>query len=232
VTANGAASNGDGRRYAAAVALALSAMTDDRRAVDFLRPRLAAPKARRVPRWAIWAAVAVVAVIVVSVLAYNQLEHAQARLDQLNRELEATENHSKDATDFEQRVLFARGWHGGTPRYLACLSQLTEALPQDGQTYAISLTLNEPPRATGAAAIAAAAKTPNDQTPLQGRFEGKTSDQIRVQTVLERIKADKSFQNVTLTGSTRGTGKNPDVSFQIRFIYQPPKHPAAAATPH
>ena len=232
VTTGDGSANGDGRRYAAAVALALSAVGGNRRAVDFLHPRLAAPKPRRVPLWAIWTAVGVAAAVALCVLAYQHLQASQATLDHLNQQLARTDDAYKSATDFVDKVTLAKRWHGGDPRYLACLNDLSLALPDDRQTYVTSLSLHEPPRptGTGATAKAARARANNDPT-LIGRLEAKTGDQDRVQEVVDRLKARPSLVLVKLQNTQTGGGRDPQVSFTITFDYVPPKRPTTATTP-
>ncbi len=229
VSAAGTGANGDGRRFAAAVSLALSAVGDGRRAVDFLHPRLAAPKARRVPLWAIWSAVGVLAVIVASVLAYDTLQHDQNALAALNTKLARSDDAARNAQTFVDKVTVAKRWHAGDPRYLACLRDLTVALPSDRETYATNLTLREPARPTGAAAQAAAARAPDDVT-LIGRLEAKTSDQVQAQQVVDRLKSLPAFTNVKPGGSSvTGTRNQQEVSFIVTFVYVPQKSTATPA---
>ena len=143
----------------------------------------------------------------------------------MRADLARSDDAAKAAKAFVEKVSLATAWRNGSPRYLACLVELTVALPQDGQTYATSLTLREPPRP---AASAGAAKAAIDNT-LQGRLECKTPDQNGVQRVLDKVKALPDFQNVK-PGASQPTGnaRDREVSFSISFTYVPAK-PAAAA---
>ena len=84
----GVTAEGIDRRFAPAVALALSVVGDGRPAVDFLHPRLAPPKPRRVPRWAVWATVAAVAAVAAGAWAYVDLQRRQAVLTHLQAQLD------------------------------------------------------------------------------------------------------------------------------------------------
>ena len=229
VAAGGAAANGNGRRFAAAVALALSATGDRVRAVDFLHTRLAPPKVHRVPRWAVTATLAAVAAVAVGAYAYSDLQHRQSDLDALNATLSASDTSAKDAAAFVNKVTFAKAWHGANPRYLACLADLTVALPQDGQTYVTSLTLREPPRPVTSVAAARGTLAPLD-VKLQGRLEGKTPDQNGFQRLLEKVKTLPAFADVK-PGATvmSGNTRDREVSFSLSFTYAPPRPPTAAA---
>ena len=230
VDPNGTAASGDGRRYAGAVAVALSAMTDGGPAVDFLHSRLAPPPVRRVPRWVVTAALAIIAVVAAAVWANSYLQERQAKLDALTKQVDGQAPAETQAQAFVKMVSFAKRWHGGDARYLACLRDLTVALPQDNETYATNLTLHEPPRPTGAAA-AAAAKA--DDPTLVGRLEGVTSDQVRAQQVVDRLKALPAFKDVHPGGSTgKVSNRTVEVAFSVTFNYLPPKaKPPAAAAP-
>ena len=230
VNVNGADPHGDGRRYAAAVSLALSAIGANRRAVDFLHPRLAPPKVSRVPSWAIWAALALIAVVGGSIYAVHQLNAKQADLDRLNRDLSVSDAPAAKATAFVDMVTFAKRWRGGDPRYLACLRDLAVTLPRDGQTYVTNLTLREPPRPVGTAAQAAAAKA-DDDTSLLCRVEAKTSDVDRGQQVVDRLKTVPTFQKVQSGGFTQSGGRDRAVSFSVNFTYVPAK-PVPPAPKH
>ncbi len=229
VNPNGTASLGDGRQYAAAVALALSAMGEQRQAIDFLHSRLAPPPVRRIPQWAVTAALALVALIACAYWANDVQQDRQRTLDDLTRQVDDRKLTADDARAFVDKVSFAKRWHGGSPRYLACLRDLTDALPRDSETYATNLTLHEPARPTGAAAQAAAAKASDDLT-LIGRLEGKTSNQIRAQQVVDKLKALPTFQSVKLLGTNEVGGRERAVTFSVTFDYVPQKTPAPTAT--
>ncbi len=233
VDANGSAANGDGRRFAAAVALALSATGDRTAAVDFLHPRLAAPKARRVPRWTLAAALVLVLAVGGSIYAYRDLQKREAILDRLTTQLTDNKETVEGAKAFVEKVSFAQGWHGGNPRYMDCLLELYAAIPQENETYVTSLTLHEPPRpAPGSTAAAAAVK---EEGTIIGLLQGKTSTQERAQAVLDHLKAQADFKTVTTNGTQFSSGRDREVTFSITFTYVPPKvapgtgSPAAAA---
>src|SRR5207253_5528158 len=90
VTTAEASRNGGGRKYAAAVALALSAL-GERAAmpVDFLHSRLAPVPTRRVAPWMIWAAAAAVIVIAAAVVGYLDLDAKQKKVAELQDKYKA-----------------------------------------------------------------------------------------------------------------------------------------------
>jgi hypothetical protein len=208
-----AGSNGDGHRFAPAVALAVSALSDDGLEVDFLHSRLAPPRERRVPRWAIIATLAGIALIGGAIYAYFDLQTRQADLDKLQTRLKVIDPEIKTAKAFVSKVSVAQAWHGGEPQYLACLRDLTEAIPEDGQTYATTLTLSE-----------LAHQSSGEARKFLGHMDGKTSDEQRAQwlSILDRLKRNPAFTDVTL-GSTNNLTREREVSFSITFTYDPSK---------
>ena len=226
VDASAAASNGEGRKFAAAVALGLLAGANSSAQIDFLHSRLAPAKQPNIPRWAMITSLVTLLVLVLFFLAYSDMQSRQARLDKLNRQLDSVHDKVKSANEFVTKVSFAQAWHMGSPRYLACLRDLTLAIPQDGQTYALSLTLREsvPPVGgnSGGGSSGTGPKISTVRT-LTGRLDGKTSDQRRAQQTLDQLKKmPGSFTDVK-PGGTQDAGRGREVSFSITFTYLPPK---------
>ena len=216
------AKNGAAAASAPAIALALAGLQTEGPAIDFLHSRLAPPKARRIPRWAMLAAAAAVLLIGFGVYAYVRLQQDQADLSQLQARLDGMKSEISVAEAFVSRVSFAQGWHGGQPRYLACLRDLTAAIPDDGLTYATSLIVREPPRPTATGGTLAGAAKRVENRALAGQLYGKTSDQQHVQIVLDHLKANPAFAGVKL-GGTQDAGRGREVSFSITFDYLPAK---------
>jgi hypothetical protein len=218
VNTTAAASNGEGRKFAAAVALALLGVVEGTRSVDFLHSRLAPIKEPRIPQWVMVSSLAGAVLLGLVLLSYSVMQSKHSRLDQLNNSLNADSAKVKQATEFVSKVSFAQSWHMGNPRYLACLRDLTTALPQDGQTYAMALTLREeaPPQGS----IASAQKTAPSRN-LTCRLEGKTSDQQKpIQVVQALKKFPKVFKDAKSLGTT--VGARGEVSFTVTFTYMPP----------
>ncbi len=213
--------NGQAMRHAASIAVALSGFDPDARTIDFLHSRLAPVKERRIPRWAIISAVAAIVVIVAGIWAYQNLMNQQAAVATLQARLASMQGQIKSADAFVTTVSYARHWHAENPRYLACLKDLSAAFPTDGQTYAVSIMLRE------TMAVGPRGK-PVETGTLTGQCYGKTSDQERVQRLLEQLRRNPAFEDAKLGGS-QDTGRTGDVSFSITFIYKPAPVGSAAA---
>jgi hypothetical protein len=209
--------NGDGRRYAAAVALGLSGLREEQLPVDFLHSRLAPPVPPRVPRWVIGAVLGGIVFIGCIVLGYTDLQRQQANLDKVNSQLLSEKDEITAADLFVSKVSVAQAWHGGNPRYLACLKDITNSIPNDEKTYATSLHINESPRPPAAPGLRV-----SEIRTLSGQLLGKTSDQQQVQAILDLMKHNPAFIDVK-NGGSEVTGRGREVTFSINFVYQPPK---------
>jgi hypothetical protein len=208
--------NGDGGNYAAAVALAVSGLDAARAPVDFLHSRLAPPHEHRVPRWAIGAAATAVVLVGGAIYAYQDMQAKQHKLDQLQSQLLAIKDKVADAKAFVGQMNIALAWHGGgKPRYLACLRDLEDSIPDDEVTYLTSFTVKE------ITATSSTVKNP-DVGKLQCQLEGKTSDNSRALAIPDQLKVNPAFSDVTLLG-TNNIPRERAVSFSISFNYDPTK---------
>jgi hypothetical protein len=218
-----AQANGEGRKYAAAVALGLLALNDTPTTVDFLHSRLAAPTPPLLPRWAVIAITSAVLVLALVVTALVYQSQQQSKLNTITAQVESVADQVKSDQAFVNKVTIARAWHMGTNRYLPCLRDLTRAMPNDGQTYALSLTIHETaPPSNNSAAPGTATAGSFAVKDLNGTLEGKTTDQHRVLLLLDALRGSPAFSNVKLNG-TNDAGKNREIIFTITFNYSPGK---------
>ncbi len=208
--------NGDASKYAGAVALARSGLSG-KQTVDFLHSRLSPPKQPLVPRWAVIAGAAVLLVLIYAFWCYVDMAHQETDLASLNATLKSTKDQVATAQAFVSKVSFAQNWHGGEPRYLVCLRDLTSAVSDDGQTYATTLSLRE----ASHSGAAPAGKTGSDWRALSGQLAGRSSDQQRIQRLVERIKHTPGFSDVTLVG-TQNVVRERSVTFSMSFTYVAP----------
>lgn len=214
-----AGSNSDAK-FAAAVAVAVAGMSG--LAVDFQHSKLAVAPRRLVPRWAWIAVAAVVALVAAGVLAFRDLAAQEAAVATQRDDLKKNETAVLAAEQFVSRVKYAKGWHHTDPRYVACLRDLVtgrDNLPDDNQTFATKLSLKEGTRVEKGKTI----RTGD----LAGELFGKTPDQKLVQDIIDTLKKNPNFPEVSW-GEMRIGGRNREVSFSVKFTYRPPASTAPA----
>lgn len=211
-------SNADAK-YAPAVAVAVAGM--GKLAVDFRHSKLAVAPRRRVPRWAWIAVAAAVALVAAGVYAYRDLQDQEAAVAALRDQVTKNEATVKTAELFVSRVNYAKGWHYDDPRFVAILRDLMiarDALTDDNQTFATKLSLKEGTRVEQGKTI----RTGD----IHGELFGKTPDQKLVQDIIDTLKQNPNFLEVSW-GEMRISGRTREVSFSVKFTYRPPAKPAA-----
>lgn len=188
--------------FAPAVALALSGLAEAAKdgSVDFLHSRLAAPQKPLIDRRIVWAASIGLLLLLIGAFAIHEQHVDQAELDRETANYAAMEQTYHTAASEVAKIEYARRWQGGTPKYIACLRDLTNAMPDDGETYLTSFDLHET---------------------MEGTLSGKStsSNDRSVIAVQDRMKASKFFKKVTLALNARETRNGREVTFTIAFQY-------------
>ncbi len=211
---NGQAINGQSNTrlsagdFAAPICLALQGVSERDPAVDFLHSRLAPPKEHRIPRWVWLTGGALVVLVACSLYAFQDLQSKSAEVDQQQAKFDAMKDHIASAQEFVDKVTFAQAWHGGDPRYLACVRDMTLAMQEDPDTFAISLIIGDAPRLPGKP----------DTHALSGVLQGKAEDQQRVLKLLNALRRFPGFIEVSPGGSDAGRSR--EVTFSIHFTYR------------
>jgi len=219
--------NGDGRRFATAVAIALAGLDEEGPRTDFLHSRLAPPAAQKIPRWAIGTGLAVVAMIALIVWALQFQGQLQDDLLTAQNNLAAKKTDIAAATDYVKTHADAINWRTGKPQFLACLRDVTAAIPEDNVTYATTLSIKEAPKPilSSAAAKAAAAAAGTQTRKLAGKLEAKTSMQQpdAPYQIANRMKQNPAFGGDARVTSTVNIPRQQQVQFTIEFTYDPTK---------
>jgi hypothetical protein len=230
--------NGQGAKFAAAVALALAGMSEAGPAIDFLHSRLAPPKQHRIPRWAYMAAGAALLLIVGGIMCYSDLSDEEQKVADLNAQINTQQKQVDAATDFVSKAKLAQYWHAGDPRYLLCWRDLENVIPDDHETYAISVEIKaqtpsldldkNAPGATPATPGQAAAT--DDKRSLFVTLQGHTLNMVNVTALVERMhKNPDQFRNVQI-GSGQKVPRSNEWLFTIQYDYVPPKIELATAS--
>lgn len=200
LSASGAALSAT-RSGAAAVALALPAVRGQRPVVDFLHPRVAPPKPKRVSTRVYWTSVAAASVVLCAAVAWADLARLHYQIDNANSDIKKLEPRLKIAEPFVNSMRFADGFVETRPRHLACLRDVTVALPPDGQTYLSGFHL---------------------QTNMKGEISGRANDNPSVVALKDKLHATKRFTNLNVRTDARDShGSASGVSYTITFTYVP-----------
>jgi hypothetical protein len=224
--------NGQGAKFAAAVALALSGMSESGPAIDFLHSRLAPPKEHRIPRWTYAAGAAALVCIVLGILGYSDISARQQEVNDLNAKIAGRQKQVDAATDFVAKATIAQYWHSGDFRYLNCLRDIESIIPEDGQTYATSLevkakspSLNTAQNQPGQPPL----MPTGDERMLFATLQGHTANMESVTALVDRMhRKPDVFKDVSI-GPGAKVPRTQEWLFSITFGYVPPK-PAGPTT--
>ena len=168
------------------------------RAVDFMHPRIVAPVQRSVSRQAVWATTAGAVVVLVGALAYADLAKLKRQVAETDQELRQLDPAYKLAKPFVADMKYAETFSGGKPRYLACLRDVTQAMPEGGQAYLTGFNL---------------------RANMNGELVGRAASNQDVLNLLEKLNAGGRFTGLRRKLDARGSGG--DVSFYVTFTYVP-----------
>ena len=182
----------------AAAAVALTAVGQERPAVDFLNPRIGEKKKASHKRFYAWAGgIAAVCLIGLGLWLWGWQSDRSAiavykqQLADMDKDLTA-------AKEVVARLTYASSWGATNPRFLACLRAVTEAFPEEGTVWATSLALND----AGA-----------------GSVVGKTSSDAGFYEVWDKINANEAFSDVKMV-HYRDVGRNSrEKEFAVNFTF-------------
>jgi hypothetical protein len=103
------------------------------------------------------------------------------------------------------RVTFAQRWQDQDPKFLACLRNLTNVFPDEGQVWANRLTLQDDGR---------------------GTMEVQATDYDLAEASLQRLQRDGHFKEVKVVTIGAAGRNSRDVSFSVTFRFTNPPPPA------
>jgi hypothetical protein len=93
---------------------------------------------------------------------------------------------------------FVETFESSHPKYLACLRDITNATPPDGQTYLTNFHL---------------------QSNMRGDFSGRSSNSQEILNLMDKLNTSKHF--LDLKRKLDAGGRTADVSFSVTFTYSP-----------
>jgi hypothetical protein len=204
-----------GCRGSSALALGRSAMKG--LGVDFAHPRLA-PAQKPRPRPLTWLASAVAAAALVLIAAFVDLSNLENQNSGLDDRLHSMQPAVDAARPYVASMQFADSFGTARPRYVACIADLTAALPADGQTYLTRFSLR------GDMSGEVSGTSPNEQGVLSFRDQlNSTARFSDLECKLNSSNSQARPGNAPPNGAGAGGGAPSPVSFSLTFGYLPAK---------
>lgn len=160
---------------ASAIALALSVQRGRRPEIDFLHPAISPPRAEH-PAWRTAGVTAAgVIVLIAAAIAIFDSVTLRREVGRTDAQLATFEPALKTARPFVAAMSSVESFQSGNPRYLACLRDLTLALPTDGQTTFTSFKLD---------------------TNMNGEIAGRSNSDRGALALLDAMSTGKRFVNL------------------------------------
>jgi hypothetical protein len=145
-----------------------------------------------------WLSTAAAVVVLIGAVAWADLAKLERQVAETEQQIQQLAPAYKLAKPFVADMKFVESFAGGGPRDLACLRDVTAALPEGGQAYLTGFLL---------------------RANLQGELIGRAATSQDVMSLLERLNGGGRFAGLRRKIDARGTGN--DVSFMVTFTYVP-----------
>jgi hypothetical protein len=187
-----------GAAPATAPAISLALAGAQASGVDFLHPRIVTAPKRNISRRVVWGSAAAAAVLLVGALAYADLSNLERQVADTSLQLTRLDPSYRLAKPFVTDMQFAESFQSDRPRYLACLRDVTQVMPEGGQTYLTGFTL---------------------RANMTGDLNGRAAGTQDVLNLLEKLNASGRFTGLRRKIDARGTTN--EVSFYVTFTYVP-----------
>jgi len=198
----GTSAGTDAARYAPAVALALAGAERKTELVDFLHPRLAPPKAKRLGRRELWAILITVVVVALAILFYVDLRHKAQELTDLTAQRDGLSKSVETFQSVIDRTSAATPWFDQRPPTLETFLELTKGFP-DVYVYATSFTVTSPDAPTGTSKV---------------RVGGRGPAESEIFAMGDRLRANPKFSNVSVEVRSAG-GNSREIVFTLTCNY-------------
>jgi hypothetical protein len=169
---------------------------------------------------------AVVLVIGICIYAYTDLDRREKTVGDLQFQIDRQQKQVDAATEFVSKVTLAQYWHAGEARYLACMRDLDDVIPEDGQTYATSLDIKAqtPPLGQENTAPAPGSSINTEQARILAvTLQGHTANLESVTALVDRMRHNPTaFTDIKIGPETK-VPRTQEFLFSITFNYVPPK---------
>jgi len=221
----------NGRDFASSISLAVLGIAPAAGTPDFLDSRLAPLPEKRIDRRTLTGVIVGVLVLALIGFWYISLQKEQSKVNDLRQQNDARKAERDTADAAVKKIKLAQHWHGEKPKFVACLTDLTEVAPQTSDIYGTSFNLSDDDSsATPApsAAPGAPAATGPKVAMMKGKLQGKATNDNVIYTLVKKLKESKNadgspkFRDVDLKDMHASDNKGQrEITFTIWFNYLP-----------
>ncbi len=220
----------NGRDYATSISLAVLGVAPAPGTPDFLDSRLAPPPEKKVDRRTVAALLVVALLVVATGLWYWSLQNRQA---EVNRTKSINDSHKVERESAQasvKKIKLAQRWHGEKPKFVACLTDLTEVAPQTSDIFGTSFVLSDEDSSSSSSSSSpqGTASSGPKVAMMKGKLMGKATNDAVILTLVKKLKdsknadGSKKFADVNLRNTQNNDNKGQkEISFTIEFNYLP-----------
>lgn len=190
-----------------AIALTLPARNGKPASVDFLHPRLTPPGDQGLNNQKAWIWAAGILIAITILIAMLDLAHLRGKIADSAAQLQNIGPSLETARPFVANMEFAESFRTGNPRYLACLRDLTLAIPDADQTEFTNFNL---------------------RSDMRGDVSGHAAMEQDVLNLMDRLSTSGRFVDLQCKLDARAArpgagGPGGNVAFSVSFNYVPKK---------
>lgn len=182
----------------AAVLLAQAAGHPQTLAVNFLHTRMAVQKKFRWRKTSEKSAVVFVVILLAITAGIVDIHRKELAVDKLRRQIKSLGPELTDASAAIGYVTAVNEWQGRRYLFHECLREITLAFPVEGRIWVTSLSIRED---------------------MRGLLSGKASDSKAVLELIDRLKKNAAFSDVTLVYIRHAGGDSGDIVYAVNFIF-------------
>ena len=184
--------------FGPAIALALAGIKPHGLPVNFLKSRLAPRRESRFGRSALIVTAAAILLAAGITSMVWDLYQKNSQLTEINSNVDALKPILKTDQARIDRLNYARGWYENRTPVLDVLKGVTNSFPQLGDVWATTISVHENGK---------------------GLLSGRAVDQRSVLAVLDALKRDKRFTDVTLMDMRDAGANSRDTVFSLTFTF-------------
>jgi len=198
-----------------AIALTLAERNGKTPGVDFLHPKLKAPRQKNPRRRAYWIASTAAAIVLAVLICLGNLAELEAQVADADSQLQLLQPAVAKAQSFVANTEYAATFQPKSPRCLACIRDLTVALGEDSKIYFTNFDLRMQDRPTSGNRTILVNE-------MKGQVFGRSDSSQSVLDLLDKLSGEKRFADLNCRlDPPRKAASGNEVSFILTFGYIP-----------